>query len=128
MNMKVDHINLMVTSLELSLPYYEKLLPLMGFKRERKNIWTDGDGFYLQFQQAKSGTTPYERYGAGMNHLGFGAGSATQVIAIRQAMLDAGFDVPEVQDLGGVTAPFMKDPDGMRFEVSYYPSGQNVFD
>jgi hypothetical protein len=43
-------------------------------------------------------------------------------------MLDAGFDAPEIQDLGGAKALFMKDPDGIRFEVSYYPPGQTVFD
>ena len=36
--------------------------------------------------QARAGTSPYERYGAGMNHLGFAASSPEQVHAIRAAM------------------------------------------
>jgi catechol 2,3-dioxygenase-like lactoylglutathione lyase family enzyme len=73
--MKIDHITLLVSSLEQSMPYYEHLLPLVGFSKKNDHAWTDGDGFYFQFLQAKPGTSPYERYGAGMNHLGFGAPS-----------------------------------------------------
>jgi catechol 2,3-dioxygenase-like lactoylglutathione lyase family enzyme len=127
-SLKTDHLNLLVSSLDASLPYYERLLELLGFKRDRKTIWSNKDGFFLQIQQAKPGTRKYERYGAGMNHLGFKAESAQEVHAIRQAMHDAGFEVPEIQDLDGVIALFMKDPDGIRFEISYYPPGTDVFD
>ncbi len=126
--MKLDHLNLLVSSLETSLPHYQNLLPLLGFRHERNNIWTDGAGFYLQLQQAKANTSPYERYGAGMNHLGFAAESAEQVSKVRDSMLQAGFEVPELQNLGGATALFLKDPDGIRFEITYYPPGHTVFD
>ena len=43
-------------------------------------------------------------------------------------MLAAGFSVPEIQNLSGVTALFMKDPDGIRFEVSSYPAGFDPVD
>lgn len=124
--MKLDHVTLLVSSLERSMPYYEKLLPLVGFSKLRDHIWTNGEGFYFQFRQAKAGTSPYERYGAGMNHLGFGAATPEQVHAIRQSMLDSGFEAPEVQHLGGAVALFMRDPDGIRFEVTYYPPGSSV--
>lgn len=126
--MKIDHITLMVSSLEQCMPYYEHLLPLVGFTRKSTHVWTDGEGFFFQFLQARSGTAPYERYGAGMNHLGFGATSPEQVHAIRNAMQSAGFEVPEIQHLKGATALFMKDPDGMRFEITYYPPGVTVVD
>ena len=126
--LKIDHVTLMVSSLEQSMPYYEHLLPLVGFTKKRNHVWTDGDGFCFQFLQAKPGTTSYERYGGGMNHLGFGASAPEQVYAIRQAMQDAGFEVPEVQNLQGAIALFMKDPDGVRFEITYYPPGVAVVD
>ena len=110
------------------MPYYENLLPLVGFIKKRNHVWTDEDGFFFQFLQAKPGTTPYERYGAGMNHLGFGATTPEEVYAIRQTMQDAGFEVPEVQNLQGAIALFMKDPDGVRFEITYYPPGVAVVD
>lgn len=126
--MKMDHITLLVSSLERSMPYYAQLLPLLGFTKKKDHVWTDGNGFFFQFQQAKSGTSPYERYGAGMNHLGFGVATPDQVLAIRDAMSSAGFEVPNVQNLGGAIALFMKDPDGIRFEVTYYPPGMAVVD
>lgn len=126
--MKIDHITLLVSSLERSMPYYDQLLPLVGFVKRRDHVWADGDGFFFQFLQARPGTTPYERHGAGMNHLGFGAATAEQVHAIRAAMQGAGFEVPEVQNLGGAIALFMKDPDGIRFEITYYPPGMAVVD
>lgn len=126
--MKIDHVTLLVSSLDRSMPYYDHLLPLVGFCKTRDHVWTDGNGFFFQFLQAKAGTSPYERYGAGMNHLGFGASSPDEVHAIRAYMRDAGFEVPDVQDLRGAIALFMKDPDGMRFEITYYPPGMAVVD
>lgn len=126
--MKLDHITLHVKSLERSIPYYDHLLPLLGFRRLRDHVWTDGAGFYFQFREARPGTSDYERYGAGMNHLGFGADSAEQVREIQSAMQRAGFETPSIQDLGGAQALFMKDPDGIRFEVTYYPPGASVID
>ena len=127
--MKPDHVTLMVSSLERSLPYYAALLPLLGFVRRGADpVWHDGDGFFLQFREAHAGTRPYERYGAGMNHLGFPARDVDTVRRVRQAMLDAGFPAPEIQDLGGAQALFMKDPDGIRFELTCYPPGGNVVD
>ncbi|ACV27298.1 VOC family protein [Kangiella koreensis] len=126
--MKLDHVTILVTSLERSMPYYEQLLPLVGFTKQRDHVWTDGDGFFFQFLQAKPDTSEYERYGAGMNHLGFSAPTKEHVESIQISMRKAGFEAPEIQNLGGVTALFMKDPDGIRFEVSYYPPGTNVVD
>jgi lactoylglutathione lyase len=126
--MKLDHVTILVTSLERSMPYYDALLPLLGFTKRRDHVWSDGEGFFLQFLRAKESTRPYERYGAGMNHLGFGAAVPEQVQAVRRAMQEAGYEVPEIQDSNGATALFMKDPDGIRFEVSYYPPGTAVVD
>jgi lactoylglutathione lyase len=125
---KPDHVTLLVSSLERSMPYYEQLLPLLGFCKEGNHVWSDGAGFHCQFLQANADARPYERYGAGMNHLGFPATSPEQVHEIRAAMQAAGFPVPEIQQLSGATALFLADPDGIRFEVTYYPPGIPVVD
>ena len=39
-----------------------------------------------------------------------------------------GFEVPEIQNLQGASALFMKDPDGIRFEITYYPPGVSIVD
>ena len=126
--MNLDHVTLLVSSLTVSMPYYDRLLPLLGFRKLRDHVWTDGERFTLQFQEAREDTRPYERYGAGMNHLGFAVTSAEAVLAVRDEMQRGGFAVPEIQNLGGVVALFMKDPDGMRFEISHYPPGMSVVD
>jgi lactoylglutathione lyase len=126
--MKVDHISLLLSSLETSMPYYDCLLPQLGFSKKHAHVWTDGAGFFFQFRQAHPDTRPYQRYGAGMNHLGFGASSVEQIQAIRQNMQDAGFPVPEMQRIGDSCALFMKDPDGIRFEITYYAPGTSVVD
>ena len=123
MALKIDHVTILVSSLEQSIPYYEKLLSLIGYKKLRDFVWTDEQGFYFQFNQAKEGTSHYERYGAGMNHLGFSAPSPEFVNNVQQQMKAAGFDVPDIQHFDDVRALFMKDPDGIRFEISYYPPG-----
>lgn len=126
MALKLDHITLLVASLERSIPYYDTLLPLLGFEKKHEHVWTDGAGFYLQFLQARDDSRPYERYGAGMNHLGFFAPSTDFVEAVCSRMGEAGFAVPEIQKLGGASALFMKDADGIRFEITYYPPGAKV--
>jgi catechol 2,3-dioxygenase-like lactoylglutathione lyase family enzyme len=126
--MKPDHITILVRSLAKSMPYYDALLPLLGYGKQKDHIWHDGDGFYLQFSQAKSDTADYARYAPGMNHLGFGAPDADFVRMVRETMASRGFAVPDIQDLGGATALFMKDPDGIRFEISHYPPGMAVVD
>ena len=128
MGLKLDHITLLVSSLETSMPYYDTLLPIIGFNKLRDHVWTDGDGFYIQFNQAKDNTRAYERYGSGLNHIGFSAPSPQTVGLVQGKMKDAGFAVPEIQNLSGATALFMKDPDGIRFEVTHYPPGVSVVD
>ena len=128
MALKVDHVTILVSSLDKSMPYYERLLGLLGYKKMHDFVWTDQSGFFIQFGQAKEGTSSYERYATGMNHLGFSAPSTDFVIEIQTKMKKAGFAVPETQKIKGATALFMKDPDGIRFEISYYPPGVSVVD
>jgi catechol 2,3-dioxygenase-like lactoylglutathione lyase family enzyme len=126
--LKIDHLSLLVGSEEASTPYYDALLPMLGLRKERPGVWTNGEGFYFQFREAEAGTRPYEQYGAGMNHIGFEAPDWETVVRIRDGMAAAGFPVPDIKRLGGASALFMKDPDGIRFEITYYPPGMSVVD
>jgi catechol 2,3-dioxygenase-like lactoylglutathione lyase family enzyme len=118
--MKLDHIVLLVGSLERSLPYYETLLPLIGFEKARDQVWANADGLHIDLKEATEPGEGYRRFGIGLNHVGFTAPSPQALDAVGEAMRSAGFEVPALQRFGDGVALFMKDPDGMRFEISFY--------
>lgn len=124
----MDHLVILVRHLEVSMPYYDALLPLLGLAKVRDHVWRDGSGCVIQFLAAREDTRDYERYGPGLNHVGFGAPDVATVERVRATMAAAGFAVPEIQHLGGATALFMKDPDGIRFELTHYAPGTSVVD
>ncbi|MEZ5892770.1 MAG: hypothetical protein R3C58_06455 [Parvularculaceae bacterium] len=128
MAQKLDHLTILSRSVEESERFYGALLPLLGFRQTKRGIWTDDDGFFFQFLPAKPETRAYERYGPGLNHLGFGAPDRAYVNNVRDRMIAAGFDIQPVQELGGAYALFMPDPDGLRIELTHYPEGVAVVD
>lgn len=118
--MKLDHLVIMVRSLDASRAWYDTLLGLLGFAEARDHVWGNDEGVYLDLKQAKAGTRDYERYGPGLNHLGFTAADERDLDRVRDGMAAAGFDVPEKQRIGGELATFFRDPDGLRIEVTVY--------
>jgi lactoylglutathione lyase len=118
--MKLDHLVIMVRSLDASLGWYTTLLGLLGFTKSRDHVWTNEDGVAIDLKQAKADTGDYGRYAPGLNHLGFTAPDDAALNAVRDGMAAAAFDVPELQNFGDERATFFKDPDGMRIEVTVY--------
>ena len=119
--MKFDHLVILVRSFEVSLPWYETMLGLLGFKKTRDDVWLGEDGVAIDLREAKPETREYERFAPGLNHLGFTAEDESAHDALRDAMDKAGFEVPDKQIFGKEgTATFFRDPDGMRIEVAVY--------
>ena len=114
--MKLDHLVILVRSLDASLPWYSALLGLLGFEKTRDHVWYDGS-VAIDLKEAEPGTPDYQRYAPGLNHMGFTAADAAALDAVRQGMASAGFGVPENQHFGAGPVTFFKDPDGMRIEV-----------
>ena len=108
---------LAVADLEASVPYYARLLLLLGFTKTRQHVWVNEQGFAIDLQQAKHPGHGYERGGVGLNHLAVGAASRAEVDEVARHMAAAGFEVPATQELGDAYALFMKDRDGIRIEV-----------
>lgn len=123
----LDHLTILWTNEDSSRAFYRHLLPRLGFREKRQDIWHDARGLFFQFRPAQDGTRAYERYGAGLNHLGFQAPSREFVEDLHRHMTDAGFEA-RLQKLGGTLALFMPDPDGLRVEVSHYPEGADPVD
>lgn len=119
----LDHLTILSRDAEASAAWYGALLPWLGFERAKPGIWHNANGLYLQFRTAKAETRPYERYGAGLNHLGFTVPDPGFVEALAAHMTNLGHEA-RLQRFGdGIVALFMPDPDGLRVEVSWYPEG-----
>ena len=118
--MKLDHLVILLADLEAHLPFYEALLPLLGFRRTRDHVFGNDDEVYLDFRQAEEPERGYARYAPGLNHIGFAADSRERIEEIRTAMAAAGYEVPDIQEFPDGSAIFFKDPEGMRVEVGCY--------
>lgn len=117
----LDHLVILASSLKNSLPFYETLLPLIGFTKQRPHVFTNPQEIALDIQQAQTPEHRYQRYAPGLNHMGFKAHSVDEIMAVRDAMQQQGYNMPETQQLSGAIALFIKDPDGMRIELTHYP-------
>lgn len=118
--MKLDHIVVMVRSLDVSLSWYRAMLNAIGFTKTRDHVWLNDDGFAIDLKQAEPGTRDYERRGPGLNHLGFTAPDEAALDRVRAAMAASGLEVAEKQYFGRDISTFFRDPDGMRVEVTVY--------
>lgn len=115
----VDHVVVRARSLAASSAYYSALLPLIGFGQIGASRWRTAAGFTVDVQEADPQTADYDRFAPGVNHLGFRAPDPAALEAVRDAMRSAGFPAPDIQRFPGALALFMRDPDGLRFEISF---------
>jgi catechol 2,3-dioxygenase-like lactoylglutathione lyase family enzyme len=118
--MKLDHIVLLVSDLPASVAYYGTLLPLLGFRKTADHVFGNSDEVYFDIRQAENVEHAYERYAPGLNHIGLTAPSRDAITQVQDNMKNAGYEVPDIQVFGKDIALFLKDPDGMRIELSVY--------
>ena len=124
----LDHLTIVSRDAEKAARFYRLVLPLLGFKQKKADIWFNDHGLFLQFRAAEPGTADYGRYAPGLNHFGFKAPDPAMVEAIKQTLDEAGYEA-RLQRFGdGVVALFVPDPDGLRMEVAYSPPGVDPVD
>ena len=78
----IHHVDLVVSSLERSLPFYRRLLRPLGYRRSSKvvgergeTIWyLGGAGVGLGLREAQS-SGGFDRYRVGLHHVAFAASS-----------------------------------------------------
>ena len=130
----VHHVDLVVSSIERSLPFYTELLGPLGYHRvgevegERgETIWYisgPGTSIGLREAQTKEGQ-PYDRYRVGLHHLAFEAESRAQVderVAwLRTQDVELESEPQEYTYMPGYYAVFFYDPDGLKLEIVYVP-------
>jgi glyoxylase I family protein len=130
----VHHVDLVVSSIGRSLPFYRELLGPLGFHRmgevegERgETIWyLSGPGSVLGLREAQTQTgEPYDRYRVGLHHLAFEASSRSVVDERAEWLRSQGAEIEsEAQEYGympGYYAVFFYDPDGIKLEILHVP-------
>jgi glyoxylase I family protein len=129
----VHHVDLVASSIERSLPFYQGLLGPLGYHRvgevegERgETIWyLSGPGTAIGLREAQADPEPYDRYRVGLHHLAFEAESRAQVQEIaewvRSQPVEIESEPQEYTYMPGYFAFFFYDPDGMKLEVVHVP-------
>jgi glyoxylase I family protein len=130
----VHHVDLVVSSIERSLPFYRDLLGPLGYHRvgevegERgETIWyLAGPGTGIGLRQAQSDSPPYDRYRVGLHHLALEAYSRAVVderadwLRSQGAEIESGPEQYHYQP--GYYAVFFYDPDGLKLEIVHVPA------
>jgi len=129
----VHHVDLVVSSIGRSLPFYRDLLAPLGYHRigevegERgETIWyLSGPEVSLGLREAKSETDEVDRYRVGLHHIAFEAWSRSMVderadwLRAQGATIESG---PAVYTyIPGYYAVFFYDPDGIKLEIVHVP-------
>jgi glyoxylase I family protein len=132
----MHHVDLVVSSLERSLPLYRELLAPLGYTEayevvgERgEAVWyLDGDGVgaSLGMREAQARVRgEYDRYAVGLHHLAFEAASREMVDERYEWAVQRGLAIEnpprEWPYVAGYYATFFHDPDGLKLEVVYVP-------
>jgi glyoxylase I family protein len=129
----VHHVDLVVSSIERSLPFYAELLGPLGFhtvsevEGERgETIWyLSGMGTSVGLRQAQSDSGDYDRYSIGLHHLAFEASSRREVDEraewLRTQEVELESEPQEYTYLPGYYAVFFFDPDGLKLEIVHVP-------
>jgi catechol 2,3-dioxygenase-like lactoylglutathione lyase family enzyme len=131
----LHHVDIVVSSLQRSLPLYRSLLQPLGyteaheFRGERgEPVWyLDGDGVgaSLGIRAAQSETEAVDRYRVGLHHLAFEASSREQVEERYRWARAEGLEIEEEPRewsyVEGYYATFFHDPDGIKLEVVFVP-------
>ena len=129
------HVDLVVSSILRSLPFYRELLEPLGWHRSSEvegergeTIWyLSGPGTYLGLREAQSpNDEEFDRYRVGVHHVAFEAPSRFAVddradwLSSQGAEIESGPE--EYSYVPGYYAVFFYDPDGIKLEIVHVPA------
>ena len=129
----IHHVDLVVSSIGRSLPFYTELLRPLGYhdvsrvEGERgETIWyLSGPGTSVGLREAQSESEAYDRYRVGLHHLAFEADSRSEVDDRAAWVRSRGFELEsepqEYAYMPGYYAVFFYDPDGLKLEIVHVP-------
>ena len=128
----IHHIDLVVSSIERSLPFYRELLEPLGYTRVGEVEGERGEtisyivgprvGVGLREAQTEG---EYDRYRVGVHHVAFEAASRDLVDERHAWLVERGGEIespPKEYSYGpGYYAFFFYDPDGIKLEIVHVP-------
>ena len=129
----IHHVDLVVSSIERSLPFYTGLLGPLGYTRvgevegERgETIWyLSGPGTSVGLRQAQTESERHDRYAVGVHHVAFEADSRAVVDERAAWVVEQGLELEsspqEYAYVPGYYAVFFYDPDGIKLEIVHVP-------
>ena len=131
----IDHIQITVRDMAAAVPFYDRLMPLLGYDLEhRVNTVVDGHLHVCNYEHPRLGfciSSPrddmaeeqvHRRRPGSLHHLAFRAGSREEVDAMYAKLVEIGATIvtePRSYPEYGphYYAVFFKDPDGIKLEV-----------
>ena len=129
----VHHFDLVVSSLDRSLPLYRELLGPLGYtrageivgERAERVVYLSGSGIVpVSLREAQAEGT-HDRYRIGIHHVAFEAPSREVVDErlrwAREKGLEIENDPREYDYMPGYYAGFFYDPDGIKLEIVHVP-------
>jgi glyoxylase I family protein len=133
----IHHVDLVVSSLERSLPFYRGLLEPLGWNdvsevegEQGETIWYftgGGKSIGIRERRSDAHAVPYDRYGVGMHHLCLEVDSREIVDERTEWLRREGATIEseprEYGYLPGYYAVFFHDPDGLKLELVHLPAG-----
>ena len=130
----VHHVDLVVSSIERSLPFYRDLLGPLGWhgisevegERGETIYYLSGPGSSIGLRKAQSAEgAPYDRYRVGLHHIALEALSRAVVNERAAWLASVGAEIesgPEEYFYSpGYYAVFFYDPDGIKLEIVHVP-------
>jgi catechol 2,3-dioxygenase-like lactoylglutathione lyase family enzyme len=133
----IDHIEITVKDMGVAVPFYDKLLPLLGFDAQERvsAAIQEHDKHVVQYTHARLGfaiTSPRSGFASeainrrkpgALHHLAFKAPSRTEVDRLHSKLKQIGATIvsppreyPEYTP-AGYYALYFKDPEGIKYEI-----------
>lgn len=133
----IDHIEITVRDMERAVPFYDQLLPLLGFdlKQRSEAHLEDHEKHVVSYEHPQLGfaiTSPLKAFAkeqinrrkpGALHHLAFKAASRAEVDELYEKVKSMGArivspprDYPEYTP-AGYYALFFKDPEGIKYEI-----------
>jgi catechol 2,3-dioxygenase-like lactoylglutathione lyase family enzyme len=138
----IDHIEITVKDMSVAVPFYDRLLPLLGFDLESRNsaVLADHELHVVEYLHPRLGfainsprnafrddAVNRRRPGA-LHHLAFRAKSRAEVDRLHVELKKIAAEIvipprefPEYVP-PGYYALFFKDPDGIKYEIVHTPA------